>query len=240
MSMHRSVVIRPVVCFALVTALLHSTTVAQDYSAPNYDRLVINADGTVVYFEPLDKSEVNRLEYRNRVRPTLEIFSLQEEGEKKITVIDYDSDERPDFIRVEKTAKNMNVETVGFYRGPKHKEHEESHLEHALEHSFVRRDSMVARELRDKLRAMRERTIRDDEVGLFTGYSLFAELNLSVIESAFASSDSLFRGLDELTSMSLETLRKAPHLSSRYRSEIRKLISINPHTLGIPELNREK
>lgn len=221
----------------LSLCFMAASVFSQDYSAPSYDRLVVNADGSVFYLEPLDKSEVNRLEFRNRVRPTLEIFAVQKEGDKKILIIDYDSDGFPDFIRIEKHAKNMGVEAVSFYRGPKHKEHEESHLEHALEHSFVRRDSATARQLKDKLRAMRDRTIRDDEIGVFTGYSLFAELKLSVIESTFASCDSLFHGIGTLTAMSLENLRKAPHVSDQYGNQIMKLLSINPHTLGLPPDN---
>ncbi len=216
-----------------LSILLWQNGLSQNEKISNYDRLVINSDGTIVYFEPLDSSLINRIEYRNRVRPIMEIFAIRSDGEKKIQMIDYDSDLRPDFIRIEKAAEDRIMETVSFYRGPMHKNHEESHLEHALEHSFVRRDSVMARELREKLEAMRARRIPENELGVFSGYSLFAELKLKVIESAFTASDSLFQAIAQVTTASLSSLRQAPYLSTRYGNEIKMLISINPHTLGV-------
>lgn len=210
-----------------------SSAAAQDEKATSFDRLIVNSDGTISYFEPLDATLVNRIEFRNRVRPLMEIYTLLKEGEKKIQIIDYNNDLHPDFIRIERATDEKIVETVSFYRGPLHKQHEESHLEHALGHSFVRRDSVLAREMRDKLEAMRQRHIPDTEIGVFSGYSLFAELKLKVIESAFTACDSLFQGIGRVTTLDISSLRDTPYLGSRYRGQIKLLVGINPHTLGI-------
>jgi hypothetical protein len=195
-------------------------------------RLVVHADGSLVYIEPVDETLVNRVEFTNRHRPTLEIFLHDGASDRRITILDYDPDQRPDFLRIERTDTDGNVEAVSFYRGPMHKVHEEGHLEHALLHSFVRKDSSLTREIRERLAAMRRREIPAKEIGVFSGYSLFAPLDLPVIQSAFDAADSLFAGIAEITNAPILRLREMPQLLPRYRSMVDALLNINPHTLG--------
>lgn len=221
-----------------MACLVAGTSLAQD-PAPEtlparaeYQRFVVNSDGSFILVEPLDDTQVNRLEYRNRIRPTLDVFQTDGGLEKKINIIDYDADFRPDLIRIERASDDRSVEAISFYRGPMHKAHEEGHLAHALEHSFVRRDSLLTKDIKDRLEAMRARSIRDDEIGVFTGYSLFAELDLRTIRLAFDAADSLFEGVHHISSLSLSDMRGAPELSLSYRRDIDFLLMLNPHTLG--------
>jgi len=222
----------------LLSVLVSTNAATQDNLStqaqrrPDYQRLVINSDGSLVYVEPLDETLLNRLEYTNRLRPTLEIFFSDADGDRRISILDYDSDARPDFIRIERTPPDHTVEAVSFYRGPMHKLHEEGHLDHALKHSFIQNDSSLASEIRERLEAMRARQIGPEEIGVFSGYSLFAGLELPVIGEAFQAADSLFRGVEQVTSLNVQNLRNAPELAHIHRQEILKLLSINPHTLG--------
>ena len=199
----------------------------------DYERLVVNADGSLVYVEPLDTTLLNRLEYTNRLRPTLEIFLSDTEGDRRISILDYDHDAKPDFMRIERTLPDHTVEAVSFYRGPMHKLHEQGHLEHALQHSFIRNDSSLAREIRGRLDAMEVRTIDAGEIGVFSGYSLFAEIKLPIIGEAFRAADSLYSAIQRVTSSDVQSLREVPEIGTLHRSEIQKLLSINPHTLGM-------
>lgn len=223
---------------AVAVCLIVSLSVAQESALESqsgraeYQRFVIHSDGSFILVEPLDETHVDRLEYRNRIRPTLDVFQIDGGIEKKINIIDYDADFRPDLIRIERASDARSVEAISFYRGPLHKTHEEGHLDHALKHSFVQRDSVLTKEIRDRLEAMKARSIREDEIGVFSGYSLFAELDLRTIRSAFSAADSLFMGISYISSLQLQQMRQAPELSTMYRDDIDFLLMINPHTLG--------
>lgn len=120
----------------------------------DFQRLAVNSDGSIVYIEPLDETLISRVEFTNRHRPTLEIFLYNGGSDRRVTILDYDPDHRPDFIRIERTEAAGSVEAVSFYRGPMRKVHEEGHLEHALLHSFIRKDSGLTQEIRERLAAI--------------------------------------------------------------------------------------
>ena len=197
-----------------------------------YDKVVVNSDGSLLYVEPLDSTITNRLEYTSMGRPTLDIYYVEGIVQTHVQIIDYNSDFKADFIRIERLSEDRNNDVASFYRGPLHKKHEEGHLDHTLQHRFIRRDSSLTKEIEERLEAMRMRAIREDEIGVFSGYSLFAELNLKDIRDAFVAADAVFKGLSDITSMSLKNVRFASELSVQYKSEIKKLIGINPHTFG--------
>jgi hypothetical protein len=170
----------------------------QDYDR-DAQRLVVNADGSITYIEPFGPGSTNRFEYRSRPRHTIDLYSHKPDEERKVTIIDYDGDGKPDFIHVERMNADGVTDMVGLYRGPKHKVHEEGHLDHALKHRFILGDSASAHDLRERLEAIRTRSIPDDEVGVFSGYGLFAELRLPVIQGAFDASDTLATAVARLT-----------------------------------------
>jgi hypothetical protein len=124
------------------------------------------------------------------------------------------------------------TDMVGLYRGPKHKIHEEGHIDHALKHRFVLGDSASAHDLRERLDAIHARVIPDDEVGVFSGYGLFAELRLPVIRSAFEAADGLAKAVSKLTDRSLKQMGHIPEIAAENAELVQLLLSINPHNLS--------
>jgi len=216
----------------LVPFLLRAQAAAPQDFERDSQRLVVNADGSLTYIEPFGPARENRLEYHNKPRPTIDLYSHKPDEEQKVTIIDYDGDGRPDFIHIERMNSEAVTDMVGLYRGPKHKIHEEGHLDHALHHRFILGDSASAHDLRERLEAIQARVIPEDEVGVFSGYGLFAELRLPVIRSAFDAADGLAKAVARLTDRSLKQMGHIPEIATDNAELVRLLLSINPHNLA--------
>ena len=199
---------------------------------PDGQQLVVNADGSINYYESFGPALESRLEYRSKPRPTIDIYSRRPTEEQRVTLIDYDADGKPDFIHVEYTNAEGVTDMVGLYRGPMHKKHEEGHLDHALSHRFILGDSLSARQLRERLEAIRARVIPVTEIGVFSGYGLFAELQLPVIRDAFRAADDLSHAIAQVTNRPVNQLMRVPDIALEHPAEVQLLLSINPHDLS--------
>jgi hypothetical protein len=195
-------------------------------------RLVINADGSISYVEPFGSANESLLEYRSKPRPTIDLISYLVNEQRKVEIIDYDSDGKPDFIHIERIDAEGNADMVGLYRGPGHKIHEESHLDHALKHHFIHSDSVAEQQLAERLQAIRARNIHADEIGVFSGYGLFAELRLPSIRIAFESADTLFNEITILTKRTLNNMERIPDIAGPHGTALQLLLSTDPHTLS--------
>jgi len=195
-------------------------------------QLIINADGSINYYEPFGPKHESLLEYRTKPRPTIDLISLNDGEQRKVTIYDYDKNGTPDFIHLEHIFVDGSTDMVGLYRGPGHKLHEEGHLDHALKHHFIHRDSASAQQLRERLAAIRARTIPESEVGIFSGYGLFAGLRLPSIVSAFEAADSLAQGITILTGRSLNEHGRIPNLAAQHADAIGVLLTLDPHNLA--------
>lgn len=203
-------------------------------------RLVINADGSVNYIEPFGASNESLLEYKSKPRPAIELLSYLPNEQRKVSIVDYNGDGRPDFIHLERMDAEGNSDMVGLYRGPGHKIHEEGHLDHALKHHFIHSDSVAERQLIERLQAIRARVIREDEIGVFSGYGLFAELHLPAIRTAFESADALFSAITFLTKRTLNKMDRIPDIAGPHAEALRILLSTDPHNLApeVPQRSR--
>jgi hypothetical protein len=222
----------------LAIFLSGSITYAQDtppHPEQEAQQLVINADGSINYIEPFGQANESLLQYKSKPRPTIDLLTYLPNEQRKVSIVDYNVDGKPDFIHLEHLDAEGNSDMVGLYRGTGHKIHEESHLDHALKHRFIHSDSTAERQLRERLDAIRARTIRNDEIGVFSGYGLFAELNLPSIRGAFESADRLFEAISSLTKKSMNNMEHIPDIAATHAQEVRILLSTNPHDLS-PEI----
>lgn len=226
---------RMAVWTGLAILLSGSNIRAQDtplHAEQEAPRLVLNADGSINYSEPFGQANEGLLQYKSKPRPTIDLLTYLPNEQRKVSIIDYDLDGRPDFIHLEHLDADGNSDMVGLYRGPGHKIHEETHLDHALKHRFIHSDSTAEQQLRERLDAIRARTIRDDEIGVFSGYGLFADLNLPSIRAAFESADRLFHAISSLTKKAMDKMERIPDIASIHSQDVDILLSTNPHDLS--------
>jgi hypothetical protein len=224
----------------MFTAFVAMAQSSSSRSEQEGQRLVINADGSISYVEPFGSANESLLEYKSKPRPTIDLLMYVPNEQRKVEIIDYNSDGRPDFIHVERIDAEGNADMVGLYRGPGHKIHEESHLDHALKHHFIHSDSVAEQQLAERLEAIRARNIHEDEIGVFSGYGLFAELHLPAIRISFESADALFNAITLLTKRTLNKLEPIPDLAGPHGAALQQLLSTDPHNLSSEALPRDQ